>query len=63
MQDLISENSINKDWISIGELTDTIISILGNSDSTDVKMKILITLKDVVEGHARNKVKQALFFM
>ncbi|WJX17120.1 hypothetical protein P8452_07066 [Trifolium repens] len=57
MQDLISENSINKDWISIGELTDTIISILGNSDSTDVKMKILITLKDVVEGHARNKEK------
>ncbi|MCI24083.1 U-box domain-containing protein 43-like, partial [Trifolium medium] len=55
MQALIRENSINKDWISIGELTDTIITILGNSDSTDVKMKILITLKDAVEGHARNK--------
>ncbi|GAU41767.1 hypothetical protein TSUD_13680 [Trifolium subterraneum] len=55
MQALIRENSINKDWISIGELTDTIISILGNSDSSDVKMKILITLKDAVEGHARNK--------
>ncbi|CAJ2673929.1 unnamed protein product [Trifolium pratense] len=57
MQALMRENSINKDWISIGELTDTIISMLGNSDSTDVKMKILITLKDAVEGHARNKEK------
>ncbi|KAI5406981.1 putative U-box domain-containing protein 42 isoform X2 [Lathyrus oleraceus] len=57
MQALIKENSINKDWISIGELTDIIISILGNSDSIDVKMKILITLKGAVEGHARNKEK------
>ncbi|XP_050889820.1 uncharacterized protein LOC127095130 [Lathyrus oleraceus] len=57
MQTLIKENSINKDWISIGELTDIIISILENSDSIDVKMKILITLKGAVEGHARNKEK------
>ncbi|KAI5397387.1 hypothetical protein KIW84_063268 [Lathyrus oleraceus] len=57
MQALIKENSINKDWISIGELTDIIISILGNSYSIDVKMKILITLKGAVEGHARNKEK------
>ncbi|CAL5196159.1 unnamed protein product [Lathyrus oleraceus] len=57
MQALIKENLINKDWISIGELTDIIISILGNSDSIDVKMKILITLKGVVQGHARNKEK------
>ncbi|RDX72797.1 putative U-box domain-containing protein 42, partial [Mucuna pruriens] len=57
IQDLIGENSINKDWISVGELTDIIISILGKSDSRDVKMKILITLKDAVEGHARNKEK------
>ncbi|KAK7393739.1 hypothetical protein VNO78_22303 [Psophocarpus tetragonolobus] len=57
MRALIRENSTNKDWISIGELTDIIISILGESDSRDVKMKILITLKDVVEGHARNKEK------
>ena len=56
IQALIRENSINKDWISIGELTDIIISILGESDSTDAKMKILITLKDSVQGHARNKV-------
>ena len=52
IQDLLRENSINKDWISIGELTDIIISILGESNSRDVKMKILITFKDAVEGHA-----------
>ncbi|KAL5136349.1 U-box domain-containing protein 44 [Glycine soja] len=57
IQDLLRENSINKDWISIGELTDIIISILGESNSRDVKMKILITFKDAVEGHARNKEK------
>jgi len=62
MQALIAENSINKDWISIGEVTDTVISILGNSNDREVKMKILITLKDVVEGHARNKVNTLFFF-
>jgi hypothetical protein len=59
MQALIAENSINKDWISIGKLTDIVISILGNSNDKEVKMKILITLKDAVEGHARNKEKLA----
>ncbi|KAL2323766.1 hypothetical protein Fmac_028145 [Flemingia macrophylla] len=57
VQALIRENSINQDWISIGELTDIIMSILGTSDSRDMKMKILVTLKDVVEGHAGNKEK------
>lgn len=57
MQDLMKESSINKDWISVGGLTDIIISILGSSRNRDVKRKILITLKDVVEGHARNKVR------
>ncbi|KAK4586255.1 hypothetical protein RGQ29_023438 [Quercus rubra] len=57
MQDLMKESSINKDWISVGGLTDIIISILGSSRNRDVKRKILITLKDVVEGHARNKEK------
>ncbi|OMO54718.1 Armadillo [Corchorus capsularis] len=57
MQELIRENSINKDWVSIGGLTDTIISILGSSHNRDVKKKILVTLKDLVEGHARNKAK------
>ncbi|GMP56236.1 hypothetical protein CsSME_00020797 [Camellia sinensis var. sinensis] len=55
MQELMSENSLNKDWISIGGLTDIIVSILGSSDNRDVKEKILITLKDVVEGNPRNK--------
>lgn len=57
MQDLMRESSINKDWISIGGLTDIIISILGSSHNKDVKMKILITLKQLVKGHARNKVR------
>ncbi|XP_050233901.1 U-box domain-containing protein 44-like [Mercurialis annua] len=57
MQDLMRENSINKDWISIGGLTDIIISILGCSHNKDVKRKILITLKDIVESHPRNKEK------
>ena len=62
MQALIRENSINKDWISIGGLTDIVISILGNS-TKEVKMKILISLKDVVEGHARNKVSKLSLFL
>ncbi|OIW07764.1 hypothetical protein TanjilG_12890 [Lupinus angustifolius] len=57
IQALTAENSINKDWISIGGLTDIIIYILGISDNRDVKMNILITLKDAVEGHVRNKEK------
>ncbi|KAH1089331.1 hypothetical protein J1N35_016588 [Gossypium stocksii] len=57
MQELIRENSINKDWISIGGLTDRIISILGSSHNREVRKKILITMKDMVEGHARNKEK------
>ena len=59
MQDLIRENSINKDWIVIGGLTGIIVSILGSSHNKDVKRNILITLKDVVEGHPRNKVSRS----
>lgn len=61
MQDLIRENSINKDWITIGGLTAIIVSILGSSHNKDVKRNILITLKYVVEGHARNKEKVVEF--
>ncbi|KAI8004362.1 putative U-box domain-containing protein 42 [Camellia lanceoleosa] len=57
IKELISENSINKDWISIGGLTDIIIVILGSFQNTDVKEKILITLKNIVEGNPRNKGK------
>lgn len=56
MQDLMRESSINKDWILIGGLTDIIVTILGSSHNKDIKRKILITLKDLVEGNARNKV-------
>ncbi|KAA8527687.1 hypothetical protein F0562_035444 [Nyssa sinensis] len=55
MQELMRENSINKDWISIGGLTDIIVDILGSSHNKDVKRKILITLKNIVQEHARNK--------
>lgn len=56
MQDMMRENSINKDWVSIGGLTDIVISILGSSHNKDVKRKILVTSKDIAEGHAKNKV-------
>lgn len=56
MQNLMRENSINREWMAIEGLTDSIMSILGTSHNRDVKHKILITLKDIVEGHARNKV-------
>ncbi|XP_057960230.1 U-box domain-containing protein 43-like [Malania oleifera] len=55
MQALIRENPVNKDWLSIGGLTDIIISILGSSHNKDLKRKILITLTGIIEGHARNK--------
>ncbi|KAG5236636.1 U-box domain-containing protein [Salix suchowensis] len=57
MQDLMRENSINKDWISIGGLTDIVISILGTSHNKDEKRKILVTLKELVKGHVKNKEK------
>ncbi|GAV57383.1 U-box domain-containing protein [Cephalotus follicularis] len=57
MQDLMRENCVNKDWISIAGLTDIICSILGTTHNKIVKSKILVTLKDLVEGHARNKEK------
>jgi len=63
MQALVRKNSINKDWISIGELTDIVISILGSSDDKEVKRKILITLKDAVEGNTRNKVSKLFLFL
>lgn len=61
MQDLLRENSVNKDWITIGGLTAIIVSILGSCHNRDVKRHILITLKDVVEGHSRNKVSRYSF--
>ncbi|XAR57313.1 Ubiquitin--protein ligase [Bertholletia excelsa] len=57
IQELVSENPINKDWISIGGLTDDIISILRSSCSTNVKQQVLIILKHATEGNSRNKDK------
>nr|XP_048333286.1 U-box domain-containing protein 43-like isoform X2 [Ziziphus jujuba var. spinosa] len=57
MQHLMRESSINKDWIAIEGLNDIIVSILGTSHNRHVKRKILITLKEFLEGHARNKEK------
>ncbi|KAE9453076.1 hypothetical protein C3L33_15024, partial [Rhododendron williamsianum] len=57
MQELMKENSVNRDWISIGGLTDTVVAMIGSSCNRDVKEKILVTLKDLVEGNLRNKNK------
>lgn len=56
IRDLIKENSINKDWVSIGGLTELLINILPNLHNQQVKTEVLITLKYAVEGHTRNKV-------
>ncbi|KAK9050105.1 hypothetical protein SSX86_030925 [Deinandra increscens subsp. villosa] len=55
IRDLIKENSINKDWISIGGLTELLINILPNLDNQQVKTEVLVTLKYAIEGHPRNK--------
>ncbi|GJU55907.1 U-box domain-containing protein 44-like protein [Tanacetum coccineum] len=55
MQELIKENSINKDWISIGGLTELLVNILPGLRNQQVKTEVLVTLKNVVEGHSRNK--------
>lgn len=56
MQDLIRENSINKYWITIGGLTEIVISILGKTDNDDVKKEVLVTLTYIIRGHTKNKV-------
>lgn len=61
MQELMRENSINKDWISIAGLTKLIIYILGSTENGDVKRKILVTLVDIIQGHVRNKVCLTIF--
>lgn len=56
MKELVAENSINKDWISIGGLLDVAVTLLGSALAEAVMKKLLVTLKDIVDGHARNKV-------
>ncbi|KAL2453405.1 U-box domain-containing protein 43 [Abeliophyllum distichum] len=55
MKELVRENSINKEWISIGGLTDVVVSMLDGMFKEALKIKLFITLKDIIEGHARNK--------
>ncbi|XP_015088221.1 U-box domain-containing protein 43-like [Solanum pennellii] len=55
MQELMKANSINKEWVTIGGLTEIVISKLGMLHSRYLLDKVMITLKDVVDGHARNK--------
>ncbi|KAL7610351.1 hypothetical protein Lser_V15G14066 [Lactuca serriola] len=55
IQELMKENVINKDWISIGGVTKLLIEILPNLCNSQVKTDVLVTLKDAVEGHSRNK--------
>ncbi|KAL3328963.1 hypothetical protein AABB24_036202 [Solanum stoloniferum] len=55
MQELMKANWINKEWVTIGGLTEIVISKLGMLHSGYLQDKVMITLKDVVDGHARNK--------
>lgn len=55
MQELMKANSINKEWVTIGGLTEVVISKLGMLRNGYLQDKVMITLKDVVDGHARNK--------
>ncbi|XP_051129858.1 U-box domain-containing protein 43-like [Andrographis paniculata] len=55
MRELVSDNSINKDWISIGGLTDVAVTTLDGRVTESVQKKLLATLKDIIEGHTRNK--------
>ncbi|KAG5587994.1 hypothetical protein H5410_048428 [Solanum commersonii] len=55
MQELMKANSINKEWVTIGGLTEVVISKLGTLRNRYLQDKVMITLKDVVDGHARNK--------
>ncbi|KAK6780953.1 hypothetical protein RDI58_023137 [Solanum bulbocastanum] len=55
MQELMKANWINKEWVTIGGLTEIVISKLGMLHNGYLQDKVMITLKDVVDGHARNK--------
>ncbi|KAK4732464.1 hypothetical protein R3W88_025452 [Solanum pinnatisectum] len=55
MQELMKANWINKEWVTIGGLTEIVISKLGMLRNGYLQDKVMITLKDVVDGHARNK--------
>ncbi|GER54779.1 U-box domain-containing protein [Striga asiatica] len=55
VRELVRENSVNRDWVSIGGLTDVVVSMVGSEVNEGVRRLLLMTLKDIVDGHARNK--------
>ncbi|XP_031113853.1 U-box domain-containing protein 43-like isoform X2 [Ipomoea triloba] len=55
IQRIMKENSINKEWISIGGLTYILVSKLGSLIDGNLKLKLITTLKDIIQGHTRNK--------
>ncbi|CDO99139.1 unnamed protein product [Coffea canephora] len=55
MQELIKESSINKDWISIGGLTEILVSIISPLHDDDANIHQINALNDIVEGNERNK--------
>ncbi|KAL5988804.1 hypothetical protein ACLOJK_026906 [Asimina triloba] len=57
LQELIRENPINKDWITIEGIILNIVSLIGTSHNEEVKRTVLTTLKVVISGHVRNKEK------
>ncbi|KAL5702147.1 hypothetical protein ACHQM5_027398 [Ranunculus cassubicifolius] len=57
MQEIVIENPITKDWVSIEGLIDICLSILGSSHNKDIKKSVLMVLKATVEGNTTNKEK------
>lgn len=56
IHELIKENPINRDWVAFEGIIDILVVLLGSSHNRGVKGWVLVTLRVVVEGHARNKV-------
>lgn len=59
LQEVISENAMNKDWIAIEGLIDIIMPMAGSSHDKDLRRQALVTLTAIIEGHSRNKVKSS----
>ncbi|KAJ8466969.1 hypothetical protein OPV22_029521 [Ensete ventricosum] len=57
LQEVIKENPICKDWITLEGLIDIILLTVPSSHDRDLKKKALATLTVIIEGHAKNKEK------
>ncbi|CAA0829071.1 Unknown protein [Striga hermonthica] len=55
VRELVRENSVNRDWVSIGGLTDVAVRMVRSEVDEGVRRLLLVTLKDIVDGHDRNK--------